>query len=77
MKLDHNIKIKPEKTTMWNSQPTKIIRNKLEKTNLKNKSNLKNIDLERKSIKFDTKIKPNHKVCNWKVISIKKKDKNN
>jgi hypothetical protein len=55
MKLDHNIKVKPEKTTMWNSQPNKIIRNKLEKTNLKNISDLKNIDLERKNIKFDTK----------------------
>jgi hypothetical protein len=42
---------------------------------LKKKSDLKNIDLKRKRIKFDTKIKtkPNHKGWNWKTISIKKR----
>jgi hypothetical protein len=33
MRPYHNIKGKSEKITMQNSQPTKIIRDKLEKTN--------------------------------------------
>jgi hypothetical protein len=41
---------------MSNSQPNKIIRDKIEKSNSTNKKK-KNIDLKRKKIKFDTKIK--------------------
>ena len=36
MGSNHNIKSKPEKITMENSKPTKIIRDKLKKNNLKN-----------------------------------------
>jgi len=37
MRLDHSIKGKSEKITMQNPQPTKIIRDKLEKINYKKK----------------------------------------
>lgn len=41
---------------MQNSQPIKIIRDKLKKQ-IKKRSGLKNIDLKRKRTKFDTKNK--------------------
>ena len=46
-----------QKITIQNSQPTKIIRDKLEKTN--KKKDFKNINLKRKKIKFDTERKQN------------------
>jgi hypothetical protein len=56
MRSDSNIKSKSEKITMQNSQPIKIIRDKLKKQ-IKKRSGLKNIDLKRKRTKFDTKNK--------------------
>jgi len=46
-----------QKITIQNSQPTKIIRDKLEKTN--KKKDFKNINLKRKRTKFDTERKQN------------------
>jgi hypothetical protein len=57
MRPDYSIKDKPKKHLMLNSQPTKIIRDKIEKTNLTKKKGLKrknNIDLKIKMTKFDT-----------------------
>jgi hypothetical protein len=46
-----------QKITIQNSQPTKIIRDKLEKTN--KKKDFKNINLKKKRTKFDTERKQN------------------
>ena len=56
MSSDYNIKSKSKKITMQNPQPTKIIRDNLEKK-IKKRNGLKNIDLKRKRTKFDTKNK--------------------
>jgi len=65
MRPDYSIKDKPKKHLMLNSQPTKIIRDKIEKTNLTKKKGLKrknNIDLKIKMTKFDT-----NKIKSWEM----------
>lgn len=82
MRPDYSIKDKPKKIIMLNSQPTKIIRDKIEKTNLNKKKDQKvkiYIDLKIKITKFDTnKIKSNHEMKlknNFNQESDKKKYK--
>jgi hypothetical protein len=56
MRLNYIIKGKPEKTAMSNSQPTKIIMNKIEKKNSTNKRiKKKKKELKITRTEFDTK----------------------
>ena len=61
MRPDCTIKGKPEKITVSNSQPTKIIMDKLKKPNLIQKK----------------KLKSNYEGWDWKIISIRKSIRKN
>jgi len=61
MRLDHNIKNKPKKITMYNSQLTKVIRDKLEK-----KNKLEKRDKKEKKCRFE-----NNKSQIWHKKKIK------